>query len=134
MARILIVEDNQIVQDFLALTLSEEGYDVACASDGPSGLELAKKRLPDAVVLDLHLPTMNGDEVLRALKVMAPSLPVFIYSSFCDFPEVVGGLQGATGCFVKSGNLSPLLGAIEETIGSSGGGRGRDAASSRKGS
>lgn len=75
-ARILIIEDNPIIVDLLKYTLTlkseneEHSFDIACAYDGVQGLELAQKIFPDVVILDIHLPRLDGYGVLQALHAM----------------------------------------------------------------
>lgn len=66
--RILMVEDDQDTVDTFAMLLTAEGYEVRSALDGPSGLEAARAWQPDAVLLDIGLPGMNGYELARQLR------------------------------------------------------------------
>ena len=66
--RVLLVEDNVDGARSLAEVLSLAGHDVHVAADGPSGLDAARRLLPDAVVLDLGLPGFDGYEVARRLR------------------------------------------------------------------
>lgn len=68
MARILIVEDNELNRDLVVRRLIKRGYCVLEAVDGEQGLELAVSDVPDVIVLDLGLPGMDGWEVARRLK------------------------------------------------------------------
>jgi DNA-binding response OmpR family regulator len=65
---VLVVEDDQAIQDLLADVLSLEGYRVAQARDGETGLELARRAAPDAVLLDLAVPPTSGFDVLERLR------------------------------------------------------------------
>lgn len=67
-ARVLVIEDHRDSADLLAKLLTMDGYDVEVAHDGASGLELARRELPDVVICDLGLPLMDGYEVARALR------------------------------------------------------------------
>ena len=66
--RIAIVEDEEDIREILQYTLSREGFDVDCAADGSSGLEMIRRNPPDLVLLDLMLPDVEGLEVCRQLK------------------------------------------------------------------
>jgi len=68
MARILLVEDNELNRDMLSRRLMRRGYQVEMAADGIEGLKLADTCEPDLILLDLSLPEMDGWEVLRHLK------------------------------------------------------------------
>jgi CheY-like chemotaxis protein len=68
MARILLVEDNELNRDMLSRRLVRRGYEVEIAVDGVDGLRMAAAVMPDLILLDLSLPEMDGWEVLRQLK------------------------------------------------------------------
>jgi CheY-like chemotaxis protein len=68
MARILLVEDNELNRDMLSRRLARRGYQVEMAADGIEGLNLANTCTPDIILLDLSLPELDGWEVLRRLK------------------------------------------------------------------
>lgn len=68
MADILIVEDHEAVRSVMAEILRDEHHHVRVASDGETGLALARERCPDLVFLDLQMPGVDGHEVLRSLK------------------------------------------------------------------
>jgi DNA-binding response OmpR family regulator len=65
---ILVVDDNPDVRLALTTLLEDEGYEVAEADDGDVGLEAARERKPDLILLDLMMPRMNGFDTLRELK------------------------------------------------------------------
>jgi CheY-like chemotaxis protein len=67
-ARILLVEDNQLNRDMLSRRLIHRGYEVEIAVDGKEGLQMAGTVSPDLILLDLSLPEMDGWEVLKNLK------------------------------------------------------------------
>jgi CheY-like chemotaxis protein len=68
MARLLLVEDNEMNRDMLSRRLERRGYDVQLAHDGQQGLDAARRETPDLVVLDMDLPVVDGWEVARRLK------------------------------------------------------------------
>jgi CheY-like chemotaxis protein len=76
--RILVVDDNEDVAELLARALARKGYDTATAFDGPSALTLARQFVPEAAILDLGLPVMDGFEVATKLKEMAGGRPLRI--------------------------------------------------------
>src|SRR5438045_7639983 len=71
MARVLIVEDDDAIRRLIVGALQQEGYAVAIASDGASGLEAFERERPDVIVLDLRLPVIHGFVVRR--RVSKPS-------------------------------------------------------------
>lgn len=68
MARLLLVEDNEMNRDMLSLRLRAYGFDVILAENGRIGLELAQQMLPDLILMDLNLPEVDGWEATRRLK------------------------------------------------------------------
>ncbi|MFT5193559.1 MAG: two-component system cell cycle response regulator DivK [Cellvibrionaceae bacterium] len=68
MTIILLVEDNEMNRDMLSRRLRRKGFEVFSASDGISGIELAKQELPDLILMDISLPIMDGLQATRELK------------------------------------------------------------------
>jgi CheY-like chemotaxis protein len=68
MARILVVEDNELSRDMLSRRLKLRGYEVVCAVNGAEALALAASEKPDLILLDLRLPDINGWDLTRMLK------------------------------------------------------------------
>ncbi|RLB46049.1 MAG: response regulator [Deltaproteobacteria bacterium] len=68
MARILLVEDNELNRDMLSRRLSRKSFDVIIAVDGVDGIEKAQAEKPDLVIMDMSLPKMDGWEATRRLK------------------------------------------------------------------
>lgn len=68
MSTILIVEDNELNRDMLSRRLQRNGYEVLLAVDGEDGLDVARAKAPDLVLMDMSLPTVDGWEATRRLK------------------------------------------------------------------
>ena len=85
---VLIVEDSVTQAESLRVTLMENGLKVYCALDGISGLERAREIHPDLIVMDVHMPGMNGFEVAQALKAdpVTENIPIVMLTS-SDNPE-----------------------------------------------
>jgi DNA-binding response OmpR family regulator len=100
--RVLIVEDEPGIQDFIVRGLTDEGYVVLCAFDGIEGERLALEEAVDLVVLDLMLPGKSGMEVLAAIHRQRPLLPVILLTARGGVEDRVSGLDaGATDYIVK---------------------------------
>jgi two-component system cell cycle response regulator DivK len=69
MAKILLVEDNEMNRDMLSRRLIRRGFDVVIAVDGGQGVDMAVSESPNLILLDMSLPVMNGWDVARTLKV-----------------------------------------------------------------
>ena len=68
MAKLLLVEDNEMNRDMLSRRLVRRGYEVAIAIDGAQGVEMARTETPDLVLMDLSLPVIDGWEATRLIK------------------------------------------------------------------
>src|SRR5690349_16282155 len=111
--RILVVEDNDDLRAVLTDALIDAGYDVSEASNGAEGLTLAEAWLPDAILLDLMMPIMDGADFLRA-RLERPFLarvPVMVLTAHPFHHRVIDGL-GATLVLRKPYDLGELLDAI----------------------
>jgi CheY-like chemotaxis protein len=71
--RILLVDDNQAVRDIYREALEELGYDVTLAATGEEALHVAERAVPEVALIDVHLPTLNGYQLARALRARHPS-------------------------------------------------------------
>lgn len=68
MAKLLLVEDNEMNRDMLSRRLTRRGYDVAIAIDGAQGVAMAQSEQPDLILMDMSLPVMDGWEATRQIK------------------------------------------------------------------
>ncbi len=68
MAKILLVEDNEMNRDMLSRRLTRKGYEVAIAVDGEQGMAMARSEAPDLILMDMSLPVLDGWEATRQLK------------------------------------------------------------------
>ncbi len=68
MARILLVEDQEMNRDMLSRRLKKRGYEVSIAVDGAEGVDKARSEIPDLILMDMSLPVMDGWEATRTLK------------------------------------------------------------------
>jgi two-component system OmpR family response regulator len=112
--RILIVEDDPHIADYLQKGLSEAGYSVQVTHDGREGLFLATDETIDAIVLDRMLPGLDGLDLLRMLRSAGKQTPVLLLSSLSDVEHRVDGLrQGADDYLVKPFAFAELLARLE---------------------
>jgi diguanylate cyclase (GGDEF)-like protein len=101
-AKVLIVDDVADNVKLLAYCLGDEGYDVLEASNGPDALRQARQNRPDAVLLDVMMPEMDGYEVLRRLKedTQLRSIPVLLVTALSDDSDVVKGLTAGADDYI----------------------------------
>jgi DNA-binding response OmpR family regulator len=108
--RILVVEDEPGIVDFLKRGLRVEGFLVEAALDGVEGESRALRESFDMVVLDLMLPGTSGMEVLAKLRAVKPELPVIVLTARGEIGDRVAGLDaGAVDYLVKPFSLVELL-------------------------
>ena len=113
MNRILIVEDESSISDFVKGELEYEGYEVCIKEDGREGLEEALNNEYDLVILDIMLPSMNGFEICRRIK-RVKATPVIMLSAKSSVIDKVNGLKlGADDYISKPFAIEELLARIE---------------------
>jgi CheY-like chemotaxis protein len=106
--RILVVDDEKDVREFVALILSSAGYQVDTASDGAEALAKIEAAAPNLLVLDLMMPVMNGWKLLERLREKGSPLPlVVILSAAGDLAEALKA--GAYACVSKPFDVGYLL-------------------------
>lgn len=104
-AKVLIIEDDQLIQRMYTKIFSFEKYEVVTASDGEEGLEKARTTNPTIILLDVMMPKMNGMEVLEKLKIdpATKTIPVVMFSNLAGDNDVETALaKGAVKYIIKS--------------------------------
>jgi CheY-like chemotaxis protein len=124
---VLVVDDDPDIRETLRFVLEDAGFPVYCAENGKEALEVlaAAERLPGLILLDLMMPVMSGDEMLRALKAVhaLAQIPVTIVTaSGAPMPPLASGL------LKKPVDLDVLLRIVDKHCGA-----GEDARQSRVG-
>src|ERR1019366_1150738 len=90
---VLWVDDDPDMRWATRNILADAGLDVAEAEAGGSGLELAARRTPDAVLLDMRMPGLGGEEVLQRFRHMDPDLPVIVVTGHGTIPGAVSAIR-----------------------------------------
>jgi two-component system response regulator TctD len=107
--RILLVEDNRELAEWLQRMLQRERYAVECAHDGADANERLRSHSYDLVVLDLGLPSMEGEEVLRRLRARDVETPVLVLTARNTMQERIGTLdRGADDYMIKPFEIGEL--------------------------
>ncbi len=115
--RILIVEDEKKVAQFLQKGFQAESFTVDVAADGHTGLRLAQTESYDAIILDVMLPGKNGFEILTALRASRIATPVLMLSAKSDIEDRVEGLNlGADDYLPKPFAFSEVLARIRAIV------------------
>ncbi|WP_433043530.1 response regulator transcription factor [Dactylosporangium sp. CS-033363] len=115
--RILVVDDDAAVRDSLARTLRFEGYQVETAFDGAQALASVRSGEPDAVVLDVSMPVLDGLEACRELRAGGVLVPVLMLTARDSVGDRVAGLDaGADDYLVKPFALQELLARLRALL------------------
>lgn len=116
MSRVLIIEDEESYRDALRYLLGQEGFDVATARDGESGLAKFDSTGADIVLLDLMLPGMPGSEVLRQLRQRGPVPVIMVTARDSEIDRVVGLELGADDYVTKPFSHRELAARIRAVL------------------
>jgi two-component system response regulator MprA len=120
--RILVVDDDRAVRDALRRALTLADYEVQSAGDGEQALELVVQAMPDAVVLDVGLPGIDGLEVCRRLRLLGNRVPILILTARDAVADRIDGLDvGADDYMVKPFDVGELKARIRALLRRSGG-------------
>lgn len=111
--RILVVEDERPIAEFVQRGLEAEGYSVSCAYDGEEGLALARTGDYALIILDVLLPKLSGLEVIKTIRDGDEALPVIMLTALAETDDVVAGLDlGANDYLTKPFAFAELLARI----------------------
>jgi two-component system, cell cycle response regulator DivK len=119
MAKILLVEDNEMNRDMLSRRLVRRGYEVVVAEDGAVGVEMAQSIAPDLILMDMSLPVMDGWEATRQLKatVATQGIPVIALTAHAMAGDEEKALAaGCDGYETKPVDLARLLARMESLL------------------
>jgi CheY-like chemotaxis protein len=122
-SKVLLVEDSKFLRLANERVLTKAGYRVTVAPDGEEALRVARKELPDVILLDMMLPKLSGPEVLRKLKESpaTSSIPVIVLTSLSQRNEEKLIQEGAAAYFEKSAldldkNSDRLAATVESVL------------------
>lgn len=113
---VLLVEDDVTLSETLEYNLVNQGYEVIRAGDGPTGLNLARERQPDLIILDVMLPELDGFEVCRLLR-KEMSVPILMLTARTDEVDKIVGLEvGADDYLTKPFSMRELLARVKALL------------------
>lgn len=119
MAKILLVEDNEMNRDMLSRRLTRKGYEIVLAFDGQAGVDMAGSEAPDLILMDMSLPVLDGWEATRRIKA-APAtrhLPVIALTAHAMSGDRDKAIEaGCNDYDTKPIDLARLLGKIETLL------------------
>lgn len=116
MTRILVVEDDAAIRRLAHDLLVDEGFEVFMAETGEAGLDLLADCDPDLVLLDLMMPTMDGETFAREMEQRHQSMPVVVLSGSRDIFETAAEL-GAAGAILKPFDIDEFVQTVRRAIG-----------------
>jgi CheY-like chemotaxis protein len=123
MAKILLVEDNELNRDMLSRRLSRRGHQVVEATDGEAALALAASERPDLILMDMSLPVLDGWEATRRLKAMPATrtIPVIALTAHAMVTDRERSLEAGCDDFdTKAVEIERLLGKIARLLSAGG--------------
>jgi CheY-like chemotaxis protein len=111
-ARVLVVDDDESIRDFVTLALSDEGYDVMTAPHGAAALSILGESRPDVILLDMRMPTMDGWEFSRVYReTPGPHAPIIVLTATRDVPGRAAQVE-SEGCLGKPFDVDELLSMV----------------------
>ncbi len=114
--KVLVVEDDATLRETLVYNLTREGYDVSAARDGHSAVAVAREKAPDAIILDVMLPGIDGFEVCRILR-QEMSAPILLLTARDDEVDKVVGLEvGADDYMTKPFSMRELMARVKALL------------------
>ena len=119
MAKLLIVEDNEMNRDMLSRRLQRRGFDIIIATDGGAGVAMARSEQPDLILMDMSLPVIDGWEATRQIKAdpATARIPIIALTAHAMTSDRDKALQaGCNDYDTKPVDLPRLLGKIEALL------------------
>jgi two-component system, OmpR family, phosphate regulon response regulator PhoB len=118
-SKVLVVEDDPAISEILVYNLEKAGFDVFKSTDGRDGLNQAKLRLPDLIILDVMLPVMDGTEVCRRLRATpenASATIIMLTAKSEESDQLIGFSVGADDYVTKPFSVRVLLERIKASL------------------
>lgn len=117
--KLLIVDDDPSLREFLEIFLAKEGYKVDSAESGQQALELVRKGTYSLVITDVRMPGMDGVELLKQLKALDAGMPVVLVTAFASLDAAVAAMkEGAWDYLTKPFKIEELREVIENALSS----------------
>jgi len=118
MAKLLLVEDNEMNRDMLSRRLERKGYAVVCAMDGEQAVKMAASETPALILMDMSLPVLDGWEATKRIKASMPQMPIIALTAHAmEGDERKAREAGCDDYDTKPIELERLLGKIQKILG-----------------
>ena len=117
MSKILVVDDEQSMRDFLTIMLRKEGYDAVSAEDGQQACQFIEEDIYDLIITDMKMPGMSGLDVLRHVKQVSPETFVLMITAFSSTEDAVSAVkQGALDYLTKPFDIEKIKLVIRNAL------------------
>ena len=117
MAKLLLVEDNEMNRDMLSRRLQRQGYLVVCATDGEQAVNMAASESPALILMDMSLPVLDGWEATKRIKASQPTLPIIALTAHAmEGDERKARESGCDDYDTKPIELPRLIGKIQKLL------------------
>ena len=114
---VLVIDDDESIREFVAVFLTDEGYEVLCAAHGEAGLALARQSQPGVILLDIRMPVMDGRQFAEAYRSLpGPRAPVVVLTAALDAEDESGQIA-ADDYLAKPFDLDVLLAVVRRHAG-----------------
>ncbi|OGS06507.1 MAG: hypothetical protein A2270_07425 [Elusimicrobia bacterium RIFOXYA12_FULL_51_18] len=115
--KILVVDDEEIVRNYVKRALASRGYEIAEAVNGASAITAAEKEEFDAVICDLKMPDLRGEEVIKKLKVLRPAAKIIVITgSVSNIANPIATGVEVEGFLIKPFGIGELREMLEKVI------------------
>lgn len=122
MARVLVIDDDEMSRTLVKRMLDAEGHQVEEAPDGAEGLRLFGEHPPDLVLTDINMPGLDGHDVIEAIRFQHAQVPIIAISGGGAIPKdellETASALGAVEVIMKPFEFSQLVGAVKRALGS----------------
>jgi len=117
MAKILVVDDDADMREFLEIMLTEEGYNIVCAKEGKQALNLCKKTSFDLIITDLRMPKLDGIDFIKKAKEISPESLVILITAYASPDTAVAAMEeGAIDYVEKNFDVEEFKELVKETL------------------
>lgn len=116
MTTILVADDNRSIREYCRLELEDDGYRVLLARDGAEACRCVRCDRPDAAILDIVMPAMDGLAAVEQIRSLDPELPVIFFTACDDACLIDRRSRLATACVEKSEDLSELKRVVRAAL------------------
>jgi two-component system response regulator PilR (NtrC family) len=118
MGKILIVDDDADMREFLEIMLEKEGHEVSCVTGGTDAIALCRKKTFDLVLTDLKMPRINGIDVLKTIKEISPETPIILITAYASGETALEAMrEGAYDYIEKNFDIEELKQTVHDALG-----------------